>query len=147
MVFLLSLTYLIYCGYFLLPKYQTDVWNSTIGDVTSTTILFDDEDLSYNPIIYFEYSVGGHIYENSHLFDSQKDKVSAEEKINEYIINKNQVVVYYNPNNPSASTLEEGKIPMYLLLSRVIGYPISIFSLIIWIADIKKLKKSEFIIS
>ncbi len=131
-------------GTYILLKYvvgafradASENWPSTPGTIKTTEIKYIHNDPNYWSVtINYQYLVAGCVF-NSDVYSFGDhlhfyDEVDAKEFIAKFPISS-QVTIYYNPRNPSISTMQKGELS-YSKIALVLGtisFFIGIFQLI-----------------
>jgi len=141
--------------YFGIKSYQNEIatesWPQTEGIIISSDIYSSsgDHSTTYGANIVYQYQVNGINYTSDDVSSadfSSSDSSHAQRIINKYYVGKN-VIVYYNPSNPSDAVLEPGTtwISYIIILFGIL--PIVVASLVLYFMVIrKKLKNIELIL-
>lgn len=85
-------------------------WPSTMGTVAFSMVerRSSNDGYSYYPVVQYTYSVMGRMYESRRIMPGPEVGGSGAQKVvNRYPAGA-QVMVYYDPQNPSSAVLERG---------------------------------------
>jgi len=94
---------------------KASTWSSTMGTVTFSTVerrRSSDSTASY-PVVHYTYQVMGQMLQGSKIMPGPESGGSWAHKVVERYPAGAQVMVYYDPNNPSDAVLERG-MPGYI---------------------------------
>lgn len=94
---------------------QASNWPSTMGMVTSSMVerRSSSDGYSYYPVVNYSYQVMGQPFQGSRIVPGPVVGGSGAQKVVARYPAGAQVMVYYDPDNPSDSVLERG-MPRYI---------------------------------
>ncbi|HSO11620.1 MAG TPA: DUF3592 domain-containing protein [Anaerolineales bacterium] len=89
---------------------QASNWPSTMGTVTFSTVEVrrSSEGSSYYPVVHYTYQVMGQPHQGNKIMPGPAVGGSGAHKVVERYPAGAQVMVYYDPDNPSDAVLERG---------------------------------------
>lgn len=128
--------------YLLFKSLETKRWVSTEGKILSKEVdkgaLKNNESHLYTANIKYSYNVNGKEFVSKRIFYGNwiaiSTPFSAQETVKRY--KKTNVTVYYNPNNPKESVLEQG---INRLICRIL-LPFIIFAIVIYLLETGEIK-------
>ncbi|PWB71040.1 MAG: hypothetical protein C3F07_15595 [Anaerolineales bacterium] len=90
-------------------------WSSTMGTVTFSTVerRSSGDGYSYYPVVNYTYQVMGQMLQGDRIMPGPRSGGSGAHKVVARYPIGAQVMVYYDPNNPSEAVLERG-MPGYI---------------------------------
>jgi len=85
-------------------------FQKTEGKVISSELKrnYDDDGVSYEPLVHYEYSVEGKAYQNSVYSTAPIDRLKKVQRILSYYEPGKIITVFYNPGKPEDSVLQVG---------------------------------------